>query len=53
MTDGRKRLVEAAFPVEQVSLDSVHEKNVRHGERRQGPRAGVAPRAVRRPAGKA
>ena len=31
MTDGRKRLVEAAFPVEQVSLDSVHEKNVRHG----------------------
>ena len=31
MTDGRKRLVEVAFPVEQVSLDSVHEKNVRHG----------------------
>ena len=29
MTD--KRLIEAAFPLEQVSLDSVHEKNVRHG----------------------
>ncbi len=26
-----KRLVEVAFPLEQVSLDSVHEKNVRHG----------------------
>src|SRR5664280_2335558 len=26
-----KRLIEAAFPLEQVSLDSVHEKNVRHG----------------------
>ena len=29
MTD--KRLIEAAFPLKQVSLDSVHEKNVRHG----------------------
>ena len=26
-----RRLIEAAFPVKQVSLDSVHEKNVRHG----------------------
>ncbi len=25
------RLIEAGFPVRQVSLDSVHEKNVRHG----------------------
>ena len=25
------RLIETAFPVKQVSLDSVHEKNVRHG----------------------
>ncbi len=30
MTD-RKRLIEVTFPLEQVSLDSVHEKNVRHG----------------------
>ncbi len=29
MTD--KRLIEVDFPLEQVSLDSVHEKNVRHG----------------------
>ena len=29
MTD--TRLIEAAFPLRQVSLDSVHEKNVRHG----------------------
>ena len=29
MTDSR--LVETAFPLKQVSLDSVHEKNVRHG----------------------
>ena len=29
MTD--TRLIEAAFPLKQVSLDSVHEKNVRHG----------------------
>ena len=29
MTD--MRLVEVAFPLKQVSLDSVHEKNVRHG----------------------
>ena len=27
----RKRLIEVAFPLKQVSLDSVHEKNVRHG----------------------
>ena len=26
-----RRLIEAAFPLRQVSLDSVHEKNVRHG----------------------
>ena len=26
-----RRLIEAAFPLKQVSLDSVHEKNVRHG----------------------
>ena len=26
-----KRLIESAFPLRQVSLDSVHEKNVRHG----------------------
>ena len=31
MPDGGRRLVEVAFPLEQVSLDSVHEKNVRHG----------------------
>ncbi|MBI4454521.1 MAG: DUF1156 domain-containing protein [Acidobacteria bacterium] len=30
MTD-RKRLIEVAFPLKQASLDSVHEKNVRHG----------------------
>ena len=29
MTD--RRLIEVAFPLEQTSLDSVHEKNVRHG----------------------
>ncbi len=29
MTD--RRLIEAAFPLEQTSIDSVHEKNVRHG----------------------
>ena len=28
---GELRLIEAAFPLKQVSLDSVHEKNVRHG----------------------
>jgi len=27
----RPRLIEVAFPLEQTSLDSVHEKNVRHG----------------------
>ena len=26
-----RRLIEVAFPLEQVSIDSVHEKNVRHG----------------------
>lgn len=26
-----RRLIEAGFPLKQVSLDSVHEKNVRHG----------------------
>ncbi len=26
-----RRLIESAFPLRQVSLDSVHEKNVRHG----------------------
>ena len=26
-----KRLIEAAFPLKQTSMDSVHEKNVRHG----------------------
>ncbi len=26
-----KRLIEVAFPLKQVSIDSVHEKNVRHG----------------------
>ncbi|MGE5485882.1 MAG: DUF1156 domain-containing protein [Ignavibacteriales bacterium] len=30
MTD-RQRLIEVAFPLKQASLDSVHEKNVRHG----------------------
>ena len=25
------RLIEAAFPLKQISLDSIHEKNVRHG----------------------
>ena len=31
MTTNSKRLIEVAFPLKQVSLDSVHEKNVRHG----------------------
>ena len=31
MISDAKRLIEAAFPLKQVSLDSVHEKNVRHG----------------------
>ncbi|GIX24929.1 MAG: hypothetical protein KatS3mg122_2160 [Caldimonas sp.] len=26
-----KRLIEVAFPLKQTSIDSVHEKNVRHG----------------------
>lgn len=25
------RLIEAAFPLKEASLDSVHERNVRHG----------------------
>ena len=31
MISNDKRLIEVEFPLEQVSLDSVHEKNVRHG----------------------
>ena len=31
MTANGKRLIEVAFPLKQVSLDSVHEKSVRHG----------------------
>ena len=31
MTPNDTRLIEVAFPVKEVSLDSVHEKNVRHG----------------------
>ena len=31
MTANDRRIIEKAFPVKQVSLDSVHEKNVRHG----------------------
>lgn len=31
MTDTPKRLIEVAFPLKQTSLDSVHEKSVRHG----------------------
>ena len=31
MSDSNKRLIEVAFPLKQTSLDSVHEKNVRHG----------------------
>ena len=31
MSEAGKRLIEVAFPLEQVSADSVHEKNVRHG----------------------
>ena len=31
MTSDQKRLIEVAFPLKQTSLDSVHEKNVRHG----------------------
>ena len=30
-TNSAKRLIEVAFPLKQVSLDSVHEKNMRHG----------------------
>ena len=30
-TNNPKRLIKVAFPLKQVSLDSVHEKNVRHG----------------------
>ncbi|MDE0182652.1 MAG: DUF1156 domain-containing protein [Caldilineaceae bacterium] len=31
MTTNDKRLIEVEFPLKQTSLDSVHEKNVRHG----------------------
>ena len=31
MPDNDKRLIEVAFPLRQTSIDSVHEKNVRHG----------------------
>ena len=31
MINNTKRLIEVAFPLKQTSLDSVHEKNVRHG----------------------
>ena len=31
MSNDRPRLIEVAFPLKQASLDSVHEKNVRHG----------------------
>ena len=31
MTGDSRRLIEVAFPLKQASLDSVHEKNVRHG----------------------
>ncbi len=31
MTPDTPRLIEVAFPLKQASLDSVHEKNVRHG----------------------
>jgi hypothetical protein len=29
--DDQPRLIEVAFPLEQASIASVHEKNVRHG----------------------
>lgn len=31
MNQNDKRLIEVAFPLKQTSIDSVHEKNVRHG----------------------
>lgn len=31
MNNNNKRLIEVAFPLKQTSIDSVHEKNVRHG----------------------
>jgi len=31
VSDSNKRLIEVAFPLKQASIDSVHEKNVRHG----------------------
>jgi putative DNA methylase len=31
MSDQDRRLIEVAFPLAQTSLDSVHEKNIRHG----------------------
>lgn len=30
MTQDHPRLIEVAFPLKQASIDSVHEKNVRH-----------------------
>jgi hypothetical protein len=44
MADGR-HLIEVAFPLKQASLDSVHEKNVRHGQVIHGQR-GVEVRGV-------
>src|SRR2546428_11496639 len=31
MTTETQRLIEVAFPLKQASIDSLHEKNVRHG----------------------
>ena len=31
MTASDRRLIEAAFPLKQTSINSVHEKSVRHG----------------------
>src|SRR5260370_42067 len=39
MTEER-RLIEVAFPLKQTSLDSVHEKNVRHAPKVLDPFAG-------------
>jgi hypothetical protein len=38
------RLIEVAFPLRQTSLDSVHEKNVRHGHISTLHLAGPPPR---------
>jgi len=42
------RLVEHAFPLKQTSLDSVHEKNVRHGCNWTWPTTDCAGRGGRR-----